>query len=114
MPFKAPELRPLHLPSVADGRAMARRDADRTRRARAPWRKLYDTGRWAAMRRRQLAVEPLCAMCARAGRVEAASVVDHVTPHRGDVGLFFGGVLQSLCAPCHDRDKQRQEARGEQ
>nr|WP_245581848.1 hypothetical protein [Phyllobacterium phragmitis] len=38
-------------------------------------------------------------------------VCDHVTPHRGDEELFWSGPFQTLCKPCHDRDKQRMERR---
>nr|WP_313010818.1 HNH endonuclease [Brucella intermedia] len=39
-----------------------------------------------------------------------ASVVDHIQPHRGNKELFWWrGNWQSLCQPCHDRHKQRQE-----
>lgn len=38
-------------------------------------------------------------------------VADHVTPHRGQEAMFWdAGNLQSLCKPCHDRIKQREEA----
>lgn len=37
-------------------------------------------------------------------------VCDHVKPHRGDERLFWDEAnLQTLCKPCHDRDKQREE-----
>ena len=42
----------------------------------------------------------------------AATVADHVEPHRGDHDKFWHGRLQSLCKPCHDRDKQREENGG--
>ncbi len=42
----------------------------------------------------------------------AATVADHVEPHRGDPVKFWEGRLQSLCKPCHDRDKQREENGG--
>lgn len=38
------------------------------------------------------------------GDVVAATVVDHIKPHRGDRALAFDpDNLQSLCKPCHDR-----------
>jgi 5-methylcytosine-specific restriction endonuclease McrA len=73
---------------------------------------LYRTARWLKRRLRQLAREPLCRMCALLGRVTAATVADHVTPHRGDLALFFGGELQSLCASCHSSAKQAIEKGG--
>jgi 5-methylcytosine-specific restriction protein A len=49
-------------------------------------------------------------MCRGAGRIEAATIVDHVTPHKGDRRLFWDkSNWQSLCKPCHDRDKQSLE-----
>lgn len=39
-----------------------------------------------------------------------ATVADHIKPHKGDEVLFFDlNNLQSLCKPCHDSDKQREE-----
>ncbi|WP_317617964.1 HNH endonuclease [Rhodobacter capsulatus] len=43
-----------------------------------------------------------------------ASVVDHITPHRGNKALFWDRYnWQALCKPCHDRVKQRQERAGD-
>lgn len=40
-------------------------------------------------------------------------VVDHVVPHRGDLGLFLDPAnLQTLCPDDHDQNKQRLETRG--
>lgn len=49
-------------------------------------------------------------MCEAEGRTTAASVVDHIKPHRGDQALFWDRAnWQPLCKPHHDRDKQREE-----
>ena len=64
--------------------------------------------RWQKRREQQLRKEPLCRMCEAQGRVTAATVADHVTPHRGDPALFDGS-LQSLCATCHSSVKQRED-----
>jgi 5-methylcytosine-specific restriction endonuclease McrA len=70
----------------------------------------YGSARWKRRRRDQLRAEPLCAIClTRDGRYVAATVADHVTPHRGDPQRFWHGRLQSLCAPHHSRDKQLEE-----
>jgi len=46
-------------------------------------------------------------MCLQLDNVEPATVVDHITPHKGDPNLFWSpDNLQSLCAPHHDRHKQ--------
>ena len=52
--------------------------------------------------RRQLQCEPLCAMCLSEGRIIAAKIADHITPHRNDPHACWTGQLQSLCANCHE------------
>ena len=62
------------------------------------------TGAWEKARAAYLRAHPLCAECALQGVLAAASVVDHVRPHRGDRALFWdSGNWQPLCKPCHDR-----------
>jgi 5-methylcytosine-specific restriction endonuclease McrA len=52
-------------------------------------------------------------MCADEGRIKAAAVVDHIKAHRGDETLFWDQRnWQSLCKPCHDRHKKREEMSG--
>tara|TARA_R110002049_G_scaffold304075_3_gene499001 strand:- start:1185 stop:1523 length:339 start_codon:yes stop_codon:yes gene_type:complete len=66
----------------------------------------YDR-RWQAARKDWLAYNPACTRC-RA----PATVVDHITPHKGDKAVFWDKTnWQSLCAPCHNRHKQREERR---
>lgn len=66
--------------------------------------------RWRCHRQTYLQAHPLCVMCLDAGRVVAASVVDHKTPHRGDEALFWDETNhQALCKPCHDSAKARLE-----
>jgi 5-methylcytosine-specific restriction enzyme A len=72
----------------------------------------YNRARWARIRAAQLQRAPLCAMCAEEGRVTAATVVDHVEPHRGNLMAFWRGELQSLCKSHHDAGKQKEERRG--
>ncbi|OPY74936.1 MAG: HNH endonuclease [Syntrophorhabdus sp. PtaU1.Bin153] len=74
-----------------------------------PW---YHTSRWRKRRARQIVEHPLCAMCEQQGRVTAATIADHVVPHRGDAEKFWNGELQSLCATCHSARKQMQEKHG--
>jgi 5-methylcytosine-specific restriction protein A len=72
---------------------------------------LYDR-HWRRRRAEQLRREPLCKLCQDLhDRVTGATVADHVTPHRGDPGLFRG-PLQSLCASCHSTTKQQIELTG--
>jgi 5-methylcytosine-specific restriction enzyme A len=46
----------------------------------------------------------LCAECKR----EVATVVDHITPHKGDYELFHDPANhQALCIRCHNRKTAR-------
>ena len=61
----------------------------------------------------QLLAEPFCRECLKAGNRVRATVVDHITPHKGDQALFWDvDNWQPLCKPCHDRWKQRLEWSG--
>ncbi|MCX7023060.1 MAG: HNH endonuclease [Spirochaetes bacterium] len=52
--------------------------------------------RWRRLRAIQLRKEPNCRRCG-----QRAMTVDHINPHRGDVGLAFDpDNLQSLCDRC--------------
>ena len=66
--------------------------------------------KWQKAREAYLRDNPLCVMCQADDRVTAATVVDHITPHRGDQKLFWRrSNWQALCAPHHSREKQREE-----
>jgi len=74
-------------------------------------RRGYDSW-WRKARTVFLAEHPLCSdpFGRHGGRPVAASVVDHIIPHRGDQGLFRDpDNWQALCKLCHDIDKQRSE-----
>lgn len=65
---------------------------------------------WQRARLEHLQACPLCVMCKARGVVTAATVVDHVVPHRGNQSLFWDrSNWQSLCEHCHNAHKQRQE-----
>lgn len=69
--------------------------------------------KWQQARKAFLRSHPLCVYCERDGRLTAASVVDHIEPHRGDMVKFWdSGNWQSLCHHCHDSVKQRLERSG--
>ncbi|MFH1806840.1 MAG: HNH endonuclease [Pseudomonadota bacterium] len=62
------------------------------------------TSRWRTARSLFLKAHPLCCRCEASGLVIAATVVDHIIPHKGDAKLFWSrSNWQSLCKPCHDR-----------
>jgi 5-methylcytosine-specific restriction protein A len=64
----------------------------------------YDS-RWRRARKAWLSQHPLCVSCHREHNiVTAATVVDHIIAHKGDVKLFWDtNNWQSLCASCHSR-----------
>lgn len=72
----------------------------------------YDA-RWRRARLTFLRANPYCQMCRQVGRVTRATVVDHITPHKGDLALFWDAAnWQALCATCHSAGKQAQETTG--
>jgi 5-methylcytosine-specific restriction protein A len=49
----------------------------------------------------------LCRECERHGAMTAATLVDHIQPHRGNMELFWNVAnWQPLCKRCHDRKKE--------
>ena len=59
--------------------------------------------RWRVESKRYLQEHPLCVRCYAEGKIVEATVVDHITPHRGDKTLFWDkSNWQSLCKHCHD------------
>lgn len=60
--------------------------------------------KWRKARIRWLQEHPLCVTCDAEGRVVAATVVDHIVPHKGDQRLFWDRRnWQSLCKYHHDQ-----------
>lgn len=60
--------------------------------------------RWQKARKKYLADNPICLDCSAKGRISAATVVDHVIPHRGNCALFWDtDNWQPLCVACHTR-----------
>lgn len=91
-------------PARATTKTASWRDGKRSSTARG-----Y-TYEWQQARKEWLTTHPLCVMCMKAKRVCQANVVDHIKPHNGDMRLFWDRTnWQSLCAPCHNRVKQRME-----
>lgn len=70
----------------------------------------YTHSRWRRLRANFLRRNPLCVFCEREGRIELATVVDHIEPHRGDRVKFWNGPFQPLCKTCHDSTKKAMEA----
>lgn len=70
---------------------------------------------WRRYRIGFLIEHPLCVMCADAGVLTAAALVDHIEPHRGDRALFWDAKNhQALCYSCHTRKTRREGGRVEE
>lgn len=65
--------------------------------------KIY-TYQWRKTSKIFLKENPLCVHCQKVGRLTAATEVDHVTPHCGDMKLFWNkNNWQALCKVCHSK-----------
>jgi 5-methylcytosine-specific restriction enzyme A len=84
-----------------------RRDSDERRGTAAE--RGYGS-RWQKARVTYLVRNPLCVECKAEGAVRAATIVDHVEPHKGDQTLFWDtSNWQALCKPHHDRKTARED-----
>lgn len=113
MATKPPTLRPSWRKPRTEAEKDRKAQVDR-KRAGSPARKLYGTARWRELRTAWLSAHPLCQCPAcqeGAIRTTAATVVDHIRPHRGDERLFFDPAnLMSMAKPCHDRKTATQDS----
>jgi 5-methylcytosine-specific restriction enzyme A len=58
---------------------------------------------WRKARRLYLHDNPLCVQCLKDGKTVAATVVDHIVPHRGDMVAFWvRSNWQALCKRHHN------------
>lgn len=91
------------------------RARNRARIEAEPWRRWYRTARWRRLRLTIFARDLFTCQMEGCGRLEGDTsllVCDHKTPHKGDRTLFWSERnLQTLCKPCHDSLKQREERR---
>lgn len=67
----------------------------------------YHTSRWTRLSLAFRTEHPLCAECARQGRVRAATCVDHITPYPLCKDFYDRSNLQSLCDECNHLKGQR-------
>jgi 5-methylcytosine-specific restriction protein A len=69
---------------------------------------------WQKARKQFLRLNPLCRDCQRNGKLNPATVVDHIKPHRGDKVLFWDeSNWQPLCKQCHDKKTGSYDRRSE-
>lgn len=109
MPTKAPQFRPAHSVFKGEWQRDAQRkkfDEDRGNSTKRG----YDS-RWQVERRAWLMEHPLCVSCENKGRTAAASVVDHIVPHKGDREKFWDKKnWQGLCRTCHNSKTAREDS----
>lgn len=112
MPRKPPRLCACGHRVASGARCPCEQKRDRERKARFDQTRPSSSARgytsaWDAARKAYLRRHPLCAVCGA-----RASVVDHITPHKGDKGRFWDqDNWQPLCLHHHNSAKQRQERR---
>ena len=113
MPYRPPRYRP---PRTAPDQAAARPSdpppavlPDRPARPSAAAR---GYGRdWQRARLAFLADNPACVQCEAAGRLSAATDVDHITPHKGNPALFWDwSNWQGLTNECHEKKTAAENA----
>lgn len=76
---------------------------------------LYNSTAWRRARLAFLADHPLCECddCKRNGWLKPATVVDHVIPHKGDLGLFWDvDNWRANAKRCHDIKTARENGFG--
>lgn len=62
------------------------------------------TSKWRRLSKAYLMTNPLCVECKSNGKLTPATVVDHISPHRGNPQLMWSeSNWQSLCKRCHDK-----------
>ncbi|OMQ44938.1 HNH endonuclease [Ensifer sp. 1H6] len=94
-------------PTGAPTRQEQKRQADRWRGSASE--RGYNH-RWSKASKTHLARSPLCVGCEALGRVEPATLVDHVDPHHGDPDKFWDtSMWQASCKWHHDSVKQHLE-----
>lgn len=92
---------------VTQGRCGTHTSQNSQRRLHELGHRLYGTARWHRLRDLVRREEPFCRVH---GCERLTEHVDHVRPHRGDLGLFFDRYnLQGLCVTHHSEKTARGE-----
>jgi 5-methylcytosine-specific restriction protein A len=76
-------------------------------------KRFYDSALWQKLRAQVLMKEPYCRECRRNGRVELATMVDHIHRIQDGGSRLAASNLQPLCEHHHavKRQKESQEAK---
>ena len=88
------------------------RDYGRARRGFDTEVTFYQSTRWRALRATVLREQPLCRLCHEQGVLQAAKVVDHITPIKQGGARFDRSNLQSLCVSCHNAKTAKERTSG--
>ena len=68
------------------------------------------TNKWRDARAQYLREYPLCLHCMQKNLITPATEVDHIVPHKGDMGLFWNRKnWQPLCKPCHSTKTAKED-----
>ena len=103
-------------PNLTDGRYCEEHkkltDSQYNRYGRDDFSKgFYKTPEWRKARKLQLARQPLCEECLKAGKFVKATMVDHIVPIKQGGDKFNQDNLQSLCWSCHSRKSAKEGSR---
>lgn len=71
----------------------------------------YRSDEWKAVKKRHLALEPLCRECSKEGKLVRATMVDHIVPIKEGGAPLADTNLQSLCWSCHSRKSAQEGSR---
>lgn len=105
MPWKPPTHRPL------GARSDQQRKADYDAQRGTASQRGYNS-KWRRLRATVLRDQPLCVRCLPLGFVKAATDVDHIVPHKGNMTLFWDrNNLQPLCKSCHSHKTATEDSR---
>lgn len=88
-----------------------RRQRERISRRGDTGRAVYDTRRWARVRKRYLARNPLCEVCLEEGRETLADTVHHRRALKQDGAPYDDSNLQAVCRSCHNKIEPRDARR---
>ena len=108
-----PKRIPTHRNKHQQSRIEKRRQYDKHRNDKYPWRKWYNLQAWRNLRAEVLAKDPFCVLCLSEGIATPSTVADHIIPHKGDEALFWDkSNIRGVCKPHHDSDIQSDEHAG--
>ena len=71
--------------------------------------------RWRKRRKQYLAMHPLCVACSAVDRTRAATDIDHIKAHRGDLSpeaFWDEDNWQALCSRCHAQKTANESNQG--